>query len=88
MVPINMFFFKTMKVERLKSGSENQDADPDFTVLTMKRRLCYVQENGNVLLEAPRRGSAIANLFRRRRTTKVVPFGGDNRVPFMALYQV
>ena len=77
-----------MKVVVLSCGVEGGEDEPDFSVMSMRQRKSTVQADGSVLLTAPRRGSAIANLFKRKRTTKVVLFGGDNRVPFMALYQV
>ena len=82
-----MFDFQTLRFERFKTGIENQDDEPDFTVLTVKRRICNVQEDGNVFLRAPR-GTGFANLLKRRKTMKLVLFGGENRVPFTALYQV
>ena len=47
-----------------------------------------IQADGTVLLVAPRNGSPLKRLFSRKETTQVVIVGGDNRVPFLALYQV
>ena len=73
----------------MKNETRNDgDEETDFSVMSMKPRRSTVQADGSLLLSAPRKGSAVANLFKKKKTTKVVLFGGDNRVPFMALYQV
>ena len=76
-----------MKAQMMKSHPDTEEDEPDVSVIST-RRDSSVQADGSLVLTAPRRGSAISNLFKKRRTTKVVLFGGDNRVPFMALYQV
>ncbi len=72
----------------MSAGSQDGEDEPDFSVVTTKQQKSMVQADGTLLLTEPRRGSALTNLFKRKRITKVVLFGGDNRVPFMALYQV
>ena len=70
----------------MKSVGSGED-EPDFSVLSLRQRSSVVQSDGTLVLTAPRRGSAFRNLFQRREKTKVILLG-DNRVPFMALYQV
>jgi biopolymer transport protein ExbD len=77
---------QAFKVEMMKSSTGGED-DTDFSVLTLSERNSIVQSDGTLVLTAPRRGSALRNLFRKRQKTKVILLG-DSRVPFMALYQV
>ncbi len=72
----------------MKTITQGEEDEPDFSVMNMKQdESIVVQADGSVLLPA-QKGGAVANFFRRKRTTKVELFGGDNRVPFVALYQV
>jgi len=77
---------QALKVEMMKSDLGDED-DRDFSVINLSSKKSTVDVDGTLVLTAPRRGSAIRNLFRRAEKTKVILLG-DNRVPFMALYQV
>ena len=79
-------FLQAFKVEMMKIRDSEED-EPDFSVLSLRQRNSIVQSDGTLVLTAPRRGSALRNLFRTTKKTKVILLG-DNRVPFMALYQV
>lgn len=70
----------------MNSGLAGED-QPDFSVLNLKQRNSSVMSDGTLVLSAPRKGSALRNLFRRTEQTKVILLG-SSRVPFMALYQV
>ena len=72
----------------MRTRVDSEEDEPDVSVIDTQRRSSSLQADGSLVLTNIRRGSAIGNLFKRRRSTKVVLFGGDKRVPFMALYQV
>ncbi len=79
-----------MRVEMMKTGIDGEENEQDFQAQSREQKKSTLQADGTLLLTAPRRESAVTKFFKKRRntTTKVVLFGGDNRVPFMALYQV
>ena len=62
--------------------------EQDISLPNLADQTSSVRGDGSVVLTAPRRGSAIRNLFRRPETINVLIAGGDKRVPFLAIYQV
>ena len=70
-------------MERLKSVQDGESA----SVNQMAKRSSEVQSDGTVVLTYAKTGSTLRNLFRRAEKKKVILLG-DNRVPFLALYQV
>ena len=77
---------QALKVEMMKSDLGDED-DRDFSVINLSSKKSTVDVDGTLVLTAPQKGSTLRNLFRRVEKTKVILLG-DNRVPFMALYQV
>ena len=69
----------------LKTGIVRNDKDePDFSVLSFRERKSTITADGSVLLTSPRGSKFNYSL----KSTRVVLMGENNRVPFMAFYQV
>ena len=66
----------------IREGIDGEEEEPS------SRKKSVVQEGGETMLLAAPTSRKWSLIPSRRRPTKVVFFGGENRVPFMALYQV
>ena len=74
-----------LKAEITSTGEEDTDL-PILGSPNRSRNTVEIGADGSLVVTSARKKSSIPNIFRRKNSTKVIL--DDNRVPFMALYQV
>ena len=72
----------------MSQEGENESSDsPDIPPKRHKSKM-KTDTLGQVVVSTARRTSLADIIFRRKESTKFVLVGVDNRIPFMAVYQV
>lgn len=80
---------QVMSAKMIQDGENEGSNSPISTAKNQRKSKVKTDSvTGQVVVSTERRSSLADIIFRRRESTKFVLVGIDNRIPFMAVYQV